>query len=379
MASVKKRRNQYYARIQWRDENQAKREKQIPLRTDKKSEAVVRNHEVEKVENLIKQGQNWEFPWMGEGGKKKLIRLSIEEAIEKFYAVKRLDNLRPRTFDAYKQGLNAFMEAVGSDYPIESVGLSEINIFKAWSKERKHKPTTTNLCLQKIKSFLKYCYDMQYIKVEVKFDMLKVKDKPPMYLNETNILKLFRSDAVDIHFRKAIYFYVQTGCRLEEPFNGYISGDWLIIDSDASKTSLQREVELNEHTLPILLEMRYRVENSKGISGHGSKGATRRWLIKTYSRKFKKCAINEGFGHHKFHNLRDTYATRRWAITGDILSVSKEIGHTSVKTTEKYTGFKLRRLMADFPSIAPKIELRLQKSTLDSGLNSLASNHLQLG
>ena len=81
MASVKKRRNQYYARIQWRDENQAKREKQIPLRTDKKSEAVVRNHEVEKVENLIKQGQNWEFPWMGEGGKKKLIRLSIEEAI----------------------------------------------------------------------------------------------------------------------------------------------------------------------------------------------------------------------------------------------------------------------------------------------------------
>ena len=379
MASVKKRRNQYYARIQWRDENQAKREKQIPLRTDKKSEAVVRNHEVEKVENLIKQGQNWEFPWMGEGGKKKLIRLSIEEAIEKFYAVKRLDNLRPRTFDAYKQGLNAFMEAVGSDYPIESVGLSEINIFKAWSKERKHKPTTTNLCLQKIKSFLKYCYDMQYIKVEVKFDMLKVKDKPPMYLNETNILKLFRSDAVDIHFRKAFYFYVQTGCRLEEPFNGYISGDWLIIDSDASKTSLQREVELNEHTLPILLEMRYRVENSKGISGHGSKGATRRWLIKTYSRKFKKCAINEGFGHHKFHNLRDTYATRRWAITGDILAVSKEIGHTSVKTTEKYTGFKLRRLMADFPSIAPKIELRLQKSTLDSGLNSLASNYLQLG
>lgn len=379
MASVKKRRNQYYARIQWRDENQAKREKQIPLRTDKKSEAVVRNHEVEKVENLIKQGQNWEFPWMGEGGKKKLIRLSIEEAIEKFYAVKRLDNLRPRTFDAYKQGLNAFMEAVGSDYPIESVGLSEINIFKAWSKERKHKPTTTNLCLQKIKSFIKYCYDMQYIKVEVKFDMLKVKDKPPMYLNETNILKLFRSDAVDIHFRKAFYFYVQTGCRLEEPFNGYISGDWLIIDSDASKTSLQREVELNEHTLPILLEMRYRVENSKGISGHGSKGATRRWLIKTYSRKFKKCAINEGFGHHKFHNLRDTYATRRWAITGDILAVSKEIGHTSVKTTEKYTGFKLRRLMADFPSIAPKIELRLQKSTMDSGLNSLASNYLQLG
>ena len=93
---------------------------------------------------------------------------------------------------------------------------------------------------------------------------------------------------------------------------------------------------------------------------------------------FKKCAIAEGFGIHKFHNLRDTYATRRWAVTGDILAVSKEIGHTSVKMTEKYTKFKLRRLMQDFPSIAPKIELRLKKGSMDLGLNKLALNQLQI-
>ena len=82
---------------------------------------------------------------------------------------------------------------------------------------------------------------------------------------------------------------------------------------------------------------------------------------------------------HKFHNLRDTYATRRWAITGDILAVSKEIGHTSVKMTEKYTKFNLRRLMNDFPSIAPMIQMRLGKSTMDKGLNRIALNYLQLG
>lgn len=378
MASIKKRRGKYYSRVRWYIDTHKEIEKQIPLNTDLKSEAVIRNHEVEKVEDLIKQGENWQFPWMDECGKKKLIRLSIAAAVEKFYAVKMLDNLKPGTFEAYRQGLNAFMNAVDPNYPIENVGHSEINIFKQWSKDKKHSPVTTNLCLQKIKSFLIYCYDMGFIKHQVKLEMIKVKDKYPMYLNEDNMLKLFSSEVVEMHYRKAFYFYAITGCRLFEPFNGYISGNWLIIDPDASKTGIDREVELNKNTLSILLEMRDRVEEAIGISGHGSKGASRRWQIKKYSRKFKKCAISEGFGQHKFHNLRDTYATRRWAVTGDILAVSKEIGHTSVKMTEKYTKFNLRRLMNDFPSIASMIQIRLEKSTMDNGLNNIALNHLQL-
>ena len=87
----------------------------------------------------------------------------------------------------------------------------------------------------------------------------------------------------------------------------------------------------------------------------------------------------EGFGHHKFHNLRDTYATRRWAITGDIKGVSNELGHTSVSMTEKYTKVKLRRLMDDFPSLKPQIQARLNKSIMDSGLTGLANSYLQLG
>jgi len=378
MASIKNRKGSYYSRVVWRDEYGTKKEKQIPLKTNKKSDAVIRNNEVGRVEDLIRQGENWEFGWMQEGGKPKLIRLSVEDAIEKFYAVKRLDNLKPRTFEAYEQGLNAFMKAVGRAYPIENVGHSEINIFKAWSKKR-HSPVTTNLCLQKIKSFFIYCYDMGYIRKQVKIDMLKVNEKPPMYLTETNMLKLFSSDMIDMHYRKAFYFYASTGCRLMEAFNGYVSGNWLIIDADASKSGVEREVQLDKTTLPILLEMRDRVEKETGKSGSGSMNHSRTWQIKKYSRKFKACAELEGFGHHKFHNLRDTYATRRWAVTGDIHLVSKEIGHSSVSMTEKYTKVKLRRLMDDFPTIAPQIKMRLDKTTKDIGLDSLGSNYLQIG
>jgi integrase len=270
------------------------------------------------------------------------------------------------------------MKAVGKNVSIENVDMSEINEFKRWSKKR-HSPVTTNLCLQKIKSFLIYCYDMGYIKKQIKIKMFDVKAKSPMYLTETNMLKLFSSDMIDLHYRKAFYFYAITGCRLNEPFKGNINGNWLIIDSESSKTGIEREVQLDKRTLPILLEMRDNVETNVGKSGHGSAEHTRKWMIKKYSRKFKTCAEAEGFGHHKFHNLRDTYATRRWAVTGDIKSVSKELGHTTVAMTEKYTGFKLRRLMDDFPSLKPQIKARLDKSVMDSGLTGLANNYLQLG
>ena len=93
-----------------------------------KSEAVIRNNDVEKVEDLIREGENWSFPWMQDGGKKKLIRMSVEDAVEKFYNIKRLDNLKPRTLEAYSQGLNAFMKAVGRTTPIDMISYSDINI-----------------------------------------------------------------------------------------------------------------------------------------------------------------------------------------------------------------------------------------------------------
>ena len=71
MASIRKRRGKWYSRVVWNDELGAKKEKLIPLKTDMKSEAITKNNEVEKVEDLIRQGENWECGWMAEGGKPK--------------------------------------------------------------------------------------------------------------------------------------------------------------------------------------------------------------------------------------------------------------------------------------------------------------------
>ena len=65
MATLKKRRGNWYARIQWRDENGSMKEKQIPLRARLKVTALARLPEVKKVEADIKEGLSFTFPWMG--------------------------------------------------------------------------------------------------------------------------------------------------------------------------------------------------------------------------------------------------------------------------------------------------------------------------
>ena len=61
MASIRKMRGNYYSRVRWYDSINKRVEKLIPLKTNKKSEAVVRNNAVEKLEDLIKLGENCSF------------------------------------------------------------------------------------------------------------------------------------------------------------------------------------------------------------------------------------------------------------------------------------------------------------------------------
>jgi|TARA_R100000808_G_C2153167_1_gene163137 integrase len=380
MASLRKMNKTYFSRVVWKDDYGSLKEKAISLKTDKKSEAIIRNNAVEKVEDLIRQGENAQFPWMSEeGGKIKFIRKTVHEAIEEFLSIKSLDGLRGSTMRRYKQSLDLFTSVVGDTLPIDRLDDSYITSFRKYSKNVKnHSNTTMGIHLQKIKSFVIFAYDKKWIKEPIKIQ-IKYKTKKPMYLSEWKLKRLFASDVVPLHYRKAFYFYAQTGCRLSEPFDGEVDGRWLKLSEDVFKTNIAHQYQLNKYTLPILLEMRDNVERNIGVRGHGSKGYTRRWMIKKYSKMFKKIAKAENFGQHCLKHLRDTYAVRRWAVTGDIKTVADELGHTSINTTlQNYAKIKPRVLMDDFETLKPILQARLGKDTYDTELHSLMNTPLQI-
>ena len=64
MASFRKRRGVWYARVQWYEDGATRQtEKLVALRTSSTVTARERMAEVNKVEDDIKQGMDFSFPW----------------------------------------------------------------------------------------------------------------------------------------------------------------------------------------------------------------------------------------------------------------------------------------------------------------------------
>jgi len=356
MASLTKRRKQYYSRVNYYDEFSNRKFVEVPLRTTKKSDAEVRNKEVESFTATIQEDRGYKhiaFGWLSGGGRTKIVEKTIPEVFEEYISVKRIDGVRQSTIELNEIAINSFMKRIGRDVAVAKVTESHISVWKEWSRKN-HSPNTTNIYLAKMKSFFRYCYKKRYLKRELDIILVQADVKPPMYLSDEKLKMLFSTDEIDVHYRKAFAFYVATGCRLKEPFEGTISGNWLIVTPDVAKSHKTREIELSKEALSVLLEMRQRYDDRIGKSMHGSWSNSHDGIIDSYSKMFKKACKALGFGEHKFHNLRDTFAVRRWIETGDIYAVSKEIGHSSVNMTQKYANFNLRKLAVDFDSLNEK-------------------------
>ena len=226
MASLTKRRKQYYSRVNYYDEFSNRKFVEVPLRTTKKSDAEVRNKEVESFTATIQQDRAYKhiaFGWLSGGGRTKIVDKTIPEIFEEYISVKRIDGVRQSTIELNELAINSFMKRIGKNIAVSAVTESHINIWKEWSRKH-HSPNTTNIYLAKLKTFFRFCYKKRYLKRELDIVMVKTDVKQPMYLSDEKLKMLFTADFIDVHYRKAFAFYVATGCRLKEAFEGKLTG-----------------------------------------------------------------------------------------------------------------------------------------------------------
>ena len=358
MASLKLRRGKWYSRVLWYNGTGKQKEKQIPLRTKSKTTAHKRNSIVEKYEEDIKDGLNFDYPWVKDGGKITIKERSIGETLEEYYAVRNIEGIRKSTIDRTQVAIKSLYTMMSSSTSLNIFNEDFIERYKRHCRESlKHKPNTININLSKIRAFLNWCHRKEYIKDVPYINMVRVEQSEIDYFSDDMVLQIMECHGIHNHYKRAFLFYLDTGCRLFEPFNGYVKGNTLVIPPSEAKTHRKRTVHLTSITLAIIHEMCKRVDNCIG---------NKKFAIKNYSRVFKKACRTVGLrDSYHFHNLRDTYAVRRWAVIGDIHLVSKEIGHKSVTTTEKYADFDLETLLLDFPSLRKWIAPRLEKPTID--------------
>ena len=343
MASLRNRGGNWYARVQsWLDGSRI--EESIPLRTKSKVTARERIAEVNKVEDDIKKGMEFSFPWLSDSTTTKVQRYTVLDAVEQWLNQRSSEGIRQSTIKRNRYSLESLMSHIGTSMPLSKVSTSMIDSYRNYCIQKGNKPNGININLRAIKTFFNWCVKRELIEKNLFVDMVSKPKELPLYIPDSLFDKLMQLEWLDDNYKTAFSFYRDTGCRRNEPFLGEVHGNWLLISGGETKQRMDKELSLSHTNLERITEMRAFLESYKGTLDS--------W-IGNLSKTFLK-AMREVDGQdtkYHLHCLRHTFAVRRYLQTRDIYLVKQELGHSSVVTTEIYAKFSLRRLEADFPSL----------------------------
>ena len=127
MATLKRRGIMWVARVQWRDANSQKKEKQIPLRTKSKVTARERLTAVNRVEADIKTGMAFSFPWMNDEGETKVVQLTLSDAVKTWLTIREKSKISYNTQIMNRLSLDYLMDALGSKRSLASIMHQDID------------------------------------------------------------------------------------------------------------------------------------------------------------------------------------------------------------------------------------------------------------
>jgi len=337
--------------VLWYDCTGKKKEKQIPLRTESKVVARSRESQVNKhrdeVIELYYKGENYNFPWMNDEGILRIEYYSFENAVDEWLRLRKPFGIADSTINRNKCSMNTIMDILRRKIRLTDLTTKSIETYTSIMQQRGYKAHGININLRTLRTFLNWAVRREYIDRLPFFSLVKTDKALPSYIADRDFGKITKLNCLDSHYKRAFQFYRDTGCRLSEPFVGTLTGTVLIIPARYSKSRVEKQIELDVEHIPIVLEMQARFESWKKKVNK----PVFKYFTDKYSKEFKwRCKV-VGIDR-RFHDLRHTFAVRRYMMTRDIYQVMKEMGHSKVTTTQVYSEFNMRRLETDFPILA---------------------------
>jgi len=205
-------------------------------------------------------------------------------------------------------------------------------------------PATINRSLGILKKALSLAWDLGLIPENYGMQVKRLPEhnERHVYLSIEQVQKL--SDYASEPVAAAIWFALLTGCRRGEIVKlkrEDIGADTITIQSGNTKTQKTR-------TIPIVSSLRPWLEFFPlTINVEGLKSG------------FRRARESAGMPWLHFHDLRHSCASILLASGADMLTISRILGHTSIKTTERYTHLQTHAqkvaLEGAFAGITPKI------------------------
>ena len=244
-------------------------------------------------------------------------------------------NKSPKTVDREKYILNNFDSFLGSDLPADKITSNTIDRFKDNRIKDGASPSTVSIEIRCLKALFYKAVEWGVLRTNpVKgIKLPKIEDVTVRFLrvNEIkNLLKIIQDDD-NIDFLRLVLAYLNTGARRNELLPPLFT--WDNVDFKENKILIhgvkrqtRRYIPMNKALRKVFMELKaMKIQTPFNFKPD---------FITHKIAKYYKAAEIEGANTH---SLRKTFGSLLIQNKkADIYTVSKLLGHASVKTTEKY-------------------------------------------
>jgi site-specific recombinase XerD len=239
--------------------------------------------------------------------------------------------------------------------PVEAVTGKHIQQFIDVLKAKRLKPKTINCYLQSIRGFYDYLYDEEEVRIPnpVKRGYALKESKPlPKYLRDYEVHKLF--DIIkNLRDRAVFKLMLRCGLRVEEVADLTLDAvhfERRFIHVKNGKGGKDRVVFLSNDAygaLAMYLKSRPSNKSKKIFLVEKGTYKGKPISVRGIQKKMEYYARKAGL-KISCHQLRHTMATQLLNADMDLVSIQDLLGHTRIKTTERYIKVSNVKVMRDY-------------------------------
>ncbi|MGF7184420.1 integrase/recombinase XerD [Desulfitispora alkaliphila] len=282
----------------------------------------------------------------------------LEKVLENYKLNMQQQEKSQKTISGYTQDLNLFRKWLEKEWNgpvyLEDISFKDVETFLRYLREeRNYKPASRKRMSISLKMFFQYAWKRKLIEddISLKIENVRCVQEEREYLTEEEALdfiKEIRHPVVRVFTTTLLY----TGLRISEALaltleDVDLDSSWINVKQ--GKGRKPRKVPISDKLKPILEDyLKWRVESPQFFAtektGTLSVGRVQAIIKETRKRMGLK-------KHVTAHVFRHSFASQLVKNDVNIVSISKLLGHSNLKTTSIYTHTSREQLVEAIKSL----------------------------
>ena len=279
--------------------------------------------------------------------------MRITESILNYRQYLKRKNFSELTVKNYLHRLKMFFSWVA--VPVELTSVKEVKMYIDYLLEKRMAPHSINCHLSSIRGFYDYLIDDEEIPMENPVSrglMLREPHPLPRYLHDNDV-ELFLESVTSTRDRAIFMLMLRCGLRVQEVANltldviDYRRSQILV---RAGKGAKDRMVYISTDAAVALakyLRKRPVTEEKQIFLAEKGRCKGKPISVRAMQKRVEYYAEKSGVPV-TCHRLRHTMATQLLNADADIVSIQQILGHTKIKTTQRYSKLLNRKAQRDY-------------------------------